>query len=243
MPEQLRYASPIIAEHLAQQYCLGLMSARTRERMEHLIQRHTVIAQAVISWQQHLSKLVDSLEEQPAPQHVWQTLERQLSLKDQPTPTASRWFQAWRKWLWPLGGTLCALSLCISLLLHWQQAPLTERSASYLAIMTSHTNHSDGFVLSAYQGLAPGQSQLKLQWLKGQQPDDIAKWELWGVERKSGKRVKIGPLKALIDSPALTKSSWLQIKHSSSLELVSNGKTRYSGLCLQLEPWSEQGAS
>lgn len=237
MPVSLRYQHPDVIQHLAQQYCLGLMSYRTRLRMEQLITQSPTIAEAVMQWQKHLSKIVDTLDEQPAPPKIWHNLEKQLNL-EQPT-TKEPFFANLKTLLWPLFSGACALLLCLSIVWQWHHAATIEDSPSYLAVMHLAPAGKQQLVLSAYQGLKPGQSQLKLQWL--QTPDKIpaANLTLWSIDRESGARTKLGQLAQLLGSAPLSKKHWLLIKNSAVLQLTQGNKIVYSGTCLQLKPWRE----
>lgn len=232
MSECIRYQRKDIQTHLAQQYVLGHLSARVKKRTETLIKQDQAFEKTVYQWQMHLSSLVNSVADEQPPSRVWQALQLNIAKR----PVVEPWYAV----IWRYAGAVSFILLCAVSLMLWQQPKVVDRVPGYLAVMKELVQpQMTAFVLTAYQGVKPGQSLLKLQWQQAQSEQDLTGAILWTVERETGKRFEVGAVSELTNNQFLTKDAWLKIKHSAELQVSIGDKILFRGPCLQLSSWQE----
>lgn len=254
MSYSLRYHNPVICEYLASQYVTGLMTRRTRARMEQLLSSTTPefseLTTAVAFWSDKLSSIDYSSPEIASSEKTWQAIEQSISLAPQATVPKSSWWHSLLFWQASSVVGLAASLILAFMLLLAPPAPIDLLGPNYMAAMSVHqndaTNNDIRFVINAYQKTDLEPSRLLLQWSQRQAREQQQRLHIWAEDIDTGQISYIGA-EPVSNAPwHLTKSAWQAISNSSRL-LVTATENRptdstilFSGPCVQLADWQQQ---
>lgn len=246
MSKRLRYQDPKVIQHLAQRFVLGLQSESVRQSVQQRSQSEPELMQAILKWQAHFNHLDALTDNLTPPSQVWSGVQHRLfqSTDNAASLQSVPWYQLPMVWLSITGTALLTFTLTFALLWSSTNSSSTDK-ISYLAVMSpiqseasklSETGNKIDFVLAAYQDLEVGKSSLRIQWNAEQEKRDLSEWVLRTVAKNDGDILELGPIDALLARP-LTKTEWLAIKNSRSLQIIKQNNLVFEGPCLQLTQW------
>ncbi len=253
MSECLRYQHPEVCEHLAAQYVAGHLSPLVRRRMEKLLRITPPLRQAVAEWSESLAPIHNDVPPMQVPDQTWESLQNRLFVPTTDKTSAiesngivSAAVNLW-KWL-GLGSALASLMLLVFVITQPANTDWKARGADYLAPMQAATSTSAEdvvFVISGYQGEAPGESFLTLQWSKNAAPAPKQELHLWAEDRETHAFTYLGTLPEPGSAWSLPKQGWQALINSSRLLVNTNsgqldpGQLVFQGPCLQLKEWAQ----
>jgi len=262
MSASLRYKNKLICNHLASQYVVADMTPRVRARIETLRLHVPELNIAITYWSEKFSTLHKNLPDEIPPAHVWQNIERKISIGKTKNKEASWWNNLF---LWKATGittSITSFALMMMLFIFPAQpiadkptvaqsaAPLISSTPSYLAVMSTHSSQINDesdirFVVNAYKKTKNAPSRLFVQWSEEQPRSSNNSMHLWAEDRQTGKLSYIGIEPSEQKPWGLTKPSWLAISKSSRLLFTSDSNlpsatnTLFSGPCIQLGSWKQ----
>lgn len=255
MSGSLRYKHPIICEHLASQYVVGVMTPLVRSRVETLRLTVPELNKAIIDWAESFSPIHDSFVEKTPHINTWNNIESALFDSEiAAKPRFSLW-QSLRFWQFTgLGASfasvLFAVMLFVSPLAPVTTTPLVSSTPSYIAVMSSASEKvlDQGeirFVVNVYQKTDVSPSKLFIQWSERQPRSMKANMHLWAKDRDTGTLSYIGVEPSGAQPWNLEKPTWQAISNSSELfftdtsDVPSSKNTLFSGPCIQLGSWKQ----
>ena len=235
MPELNRYQNPVIVDHLASQFVLGLMSPLVRRRMESLCRRQPKLQEAVEFWQLRMAPMNHPTDLAP-PKDVWNEVEQALF---SPSTKAHRWQDWWQapKWAW-LTSSAFAMSLVLVAFLFFAPKP-TVKSLDYVAMLADQ-NDDVSLVVSAFKGAKKGESTIRLQWHQSEENQDHILWSRLTDQTV----VKLGRLGDVAQQEFLTGPQWQAIVKSDILFTTTADKPNQailSGKCINLTESAQAG--
>lgn len=246
-----RYVNPVIAEHLASNYVLGLLKPRTKKRLQQLLSQtgHSLLQERITYWENKLAPLDQSTPElTPLPQS-WEAISAQLNLKAAPAKLSfgdrvSGWLSAFNS-PWP---AMATLSFCFMIgLLTFNQSSTVD-PLSYIAVLESDENVPQ-VVASTY-----GDSKnLVLDIIELPQIESQESFELWVTSKTDNQTRSLGeiPKDMVSFQRKLSQAEWRLIVDSSYLiiSIEDEGGSAIGepserilsrGLCIRLSGWQEQ---
>lgn len=255
MSGSLRYKHPIICDHLASQYVVGVMTSRVRARVETLRLIVPELDSAIINWSESFSSIHETLMEKTPGTDTWDKIESTLF---EPAKTNKPIFSLWqnlRFWQFTgLGASFASIVFAVVLFVSPSApittTPLVSSTPSYMAVMSSASEDAIAkseirFVVNVYQKTDTAPSKLFIQWSERQPRSMKNNMHLWAKDRNTGELSYIGiePSGALPWN--LEKTTWQAISNSSELFFTDTGdmpsaqNTLFSGPCIQLGSWKQ----
>ena len=246
----LRYQNPVVRQHLASQYAMGLLTPLVKRRVEALMVHDPGFEKEVRQWQEHLSPLNDLPRPVSVPAHVRDNL---LAAIAEPRQTvadgaqALSWWQrlvaSLRLWQGLAAGSFAALMLVF---LIGFNTPSTVINASdriaYIAVMQdTNTGLEAPMVITAYAKTDDVPSRIEIRWNERTAQENVDGKTLWAVERNTGATTKLASLAAGSNKIALTKAQWLMVQNSLELYVTdgdnASDKVLLRGTCIRLMNW------
>lgn len=241
----------IIVQHLASNYVCGLLSPRTKRRVDALIrqQPRAKLSQAISHWESHLSSLDDMTPELPPEDQSWQNLALKLDL-GQTTPQAGLLDRLQQWWAAPalfVNRAVAVMSLFVLMIFGSIFYTPPEQSLSYIAVLSQ--NDQPQLIAATY-----GDSlELRLDLIALPAKTEDEDFELWVVSKTDKKVRSLGIVNAEEKSQrrTLSEAEWRLIKDSHSLLLTREevggsplgepfGERVSYGLCIQMPEWSNK---
>lgn len=244
MFRSMKYQNPVVREHMASHYAMGLLTPRVKRRVEAWMEHDASFHKEVLQWQERLSPLNDLPPAVTPPAYVRRNVLAAIAGTPQEQVAKRGWSWLWRSLpIWQ-GVSLASMALVAFLVFSPVQttAPVSGKLA-YVAVMQTMNGQSEPpLVISAYAKTESTPSRLELRWNDRVENTNVAQATLWAVDRDTG---DVSPLMTLADnttSVALTASQWKSVQNS--LELVVTSGEQFDspvllrGVCLQLADWT-----
>lgn len=249
MSQQInRYNNETIIEHLASQYVLGLLTAKTRARVEKLCKTNQALEEQIIYWQQRFCRFDQQTAELAPKAQTWQNIESALTQSEQHTANDVAIKPSFWSWLhFPQLASAIAI-VTIALLSYLVIKPInTNDPLSYVAVLTDK-NQQAQLVASTY-----GESKKLIVNVinnpKIAQDQDL---EIWVVSKTDQQARSLGviPRNTPLIQKQLTNAQWRLIKDSDSLIVTveERGGSPIGepselivsrGLCVRLKDWKK----
>lgn len=242
----MKYQNPVVRNHLASQYAIGLLTPRVKSRVEKLIRQDDEFKDQVQSWQETLSPLSAAATPVEAPpelkSRVMSAITEEEQVVSKETSYWSQLIESIRFWQGMAVASLAAVFVLS--MLYFGEPTAAPAQLSYIAVMqSSDTSGEPPLVITAYGKTETSPSRLELRWNDRTDTTEIDGTTLWAVERETGDVQRIASL--TIDSKRmdLTKDQWSLVKNSLEL-VVTNGEsfdseTILKGICVQLTDWTK----
>lgn len=243
-----RYLLPEVAEHLAANYAMGLLSVKVRKRLEKLRQQrhYKTLNEKIYYWENKLSPLNDSAPELAPLPESWEIIQQRLSMGKYTREQQAKRQYAW--WNWGRFSMAFSLVLCIALGVSVMQPAPSMGSLSYVAVLESDANEPQ-VVASTY-----GDSkQLVLDILSLPDIDNEESYELWVTSKSDKQKRSLGLIPKNISNfnRQLSQAEWRLIADSSYLliSIEEEGGSALGepsdmivskGLCIRLAPQEGQ---
>lgn len=254
MSNQLnRYNHPVVVEHLASRYSLGLLTPTVRRRLESLLasEQHRGLIEAISLQQRQLGQLDAMVMPAIPDQQVWQDLQQSIGMDSTqpninevekadvvtlPTKAEASWF----KRMLPMAASIMLLAIV------WVfYQPAQQSQLSYIAVMTNADDQA-ALVAATY-----GDSKaLTLDFVDLPPVEDDLSYELW-VTSKTDRQIRslgvIDPTNEAF-TRTLSEAEWRLIKDSATLIVTIEeyggsaigepmGEQIAEGLCVRLSAW------
>jgi len=248
MSEQLnRYHNEAVIEHLASQYVLGLLTAKTRERTEKLLLTNLMLEQRINYWQQRFSHFDLQTAELPPKVQTWQHIEDKLHQLEQNEVATNTKKSFWSWQYFPQLASTLAIVI-ITVLSYLVIKPLTTNDPlSYVAVLTDKSQRAQ-LVASTY-----GESKKLIinviSTPKLAQDQDL---EIWVISKSDQQARSLGviPRNTPLVQKQLSTAQWRLIKDSDALivTLEERGGSPIGepselivsrGLCVRLKEWQK----
>jgi hypothetical protein len=258
MSGSVRYSNPIICNHLASQYVVGVMTPRVRTRVEALRFSVTELDAAIISWSEDFSQIHTNLPEKTPLSSTWSRIAAQIADATKTGAIKASWWSNLNFWrLTGISATVASFALLLMLLVLPIQSknptPLISGSPSYVAVMSPSQPKLKGekevgnirFVINVYQKTETTPSRLFVQWSERQPRSNQASMYLWAKDFDTGELTYVGVEPSGEEPWKLTKTTWGAVANSSVLFFTADSKkptaqnTLYSGPCIQLGSWKQ----
>ncbi len=249
MFRSLRYQNPVIRDHLAAQYAMGLLTPLVKKRVERFMAFDASFEKEVRQWQEKLSSINDLIEPVAVPVELKHNLMASLGIEDKTTKK-----QGIAVWLNSLlssvrfwqGLTASSVACLLVLFLQFGNTDTEPvNRLAYVAVMQSTLAERDqepSLIVTAYKKTEEQASRLDLRWNDRVSNDDIAGKTLWAVARSGGETVKLATLTTDTKTLSMTKEQWSQVANSLELLVIdgdqASDKVVLRGLCLQLTDWT-----
>ncbi|MBL4910457.1 MAG: anti-sigma factor [Alteromonadaceae bacterium] len=215
MPKQLnRYNNQTIIEHLANQYVLGLLTTKTRMRVEKLSNTNQALEEKIIYWQQRFSHFDTQTAELAPKAQTWQHIEEKLNPveKNETKTTIRKSFWSWLAL--PKLATAMAI-ITITVLSYFVFKPFNaDDPLSYVAVLTDK-NQQAQLVASTY-----GESKkLIINVINSPKINNNQDLEIWVISKTDLQARSLGiiPRKTPLIQKQLNNAQWRLIKDSDSL--------------------------
>ncbi|MBJ7536882.1 anti-sigma factor [Marinomonas transparens] len=248
MFRSLKYQNPVVREHLAGQYAMGLLSNQVKKRVEAFIKYDATFEQEVIHWQVRLAPLNEIPEEVPAPAGLKQKVLARIQSENQaPSSTLLEQVMIWWKsvllWQGAAFASITALIIFITMPFNSPTQQTTSTGTlSYLAVMQSQQASTEPpLVISAYSKTEKSPSRLEFRWNERTPNQDLSNATLWAIERETGSFIQLTKLAVGIKKMNLTAAQWKAVNNSLELIVVDgdslSSRVLLRGTCLQLANW------
>lgn len=247
MFRSLKYRNPVIRDHLARQYAMGLLTLRVKRRVEACMRYDPDFEKEVIAWQERLAPLNDIPAPVPAPSYlktnVMAAVLPDTHLAEEEPNSLIKWWNSIRLWQ-GLGMASMALLLVLTFL-PLSQTVETGGQLSYVAVMQAddRTSGEAPLVISAYAKTEDAPSRIELRWNDRIDTPTIPESTLWAIERDTGEVTKLVKLQAGQNEIPLNSGQWQAVKSSLELMVVKGtefkGEVLLRGICLQLAEWDK----
>ena len=183
------YYHTSVVDQLASAYVLGTLQGRARRRFEAVMQGHTILANAVVSWTECLGPMLTTLLPTQPSAALWDRIALRAGIAKAPARTT--W---WQRLLAPLPAGALALGLMLGIVLPviWQHDTEsqsgTQLPESYVGVLGTAQGKPGLIVSSLRQG--------KIVEVKQITPVEVPAGStlyLWRID-KAGLITPIGPL-------------------------------------------------
>lgn len=251
-----RYSSPVIVDHLASNYVMGLLSPLVRKRVEALRTQfdYRSIDQRIDFWEQKLSPLNNATPELTPLPETWRNIQAALNMDKQDTQAEQKYAEkahgifTWSSFSILKWSTAFSLMLCVVLGYSLLQQNKALDPLSYVAVMQD-TNQTPQVVAATY-----GESKkLVLDILTLPEIDPEESYELWVTSKTDNQSRSLGEIPKGLTSfgRQLSQAEWRLIADSSFLVISvedaggsaigePSDRVVSKGACIRLTAWEEQ---
>jgi anti-sigma-K factor RskA len=188
----MKLSSPALIDHLASQYVLGQLSARTRRRFETYLSTRPDLRTAVARWESSVHSLAVSVPHATPSADVWNRIEARLfgaarapSAQSKQWVRSPSWWQRLPSWMQPVGlvaaGALGALAVTQFVLPHPSATDIAalNREAlpqSYVGLLLDNSGSATLLASSLRQG-----KTLTVKLLKPIKAEANQQFRLWAM--------------------------------------------------------------
>lgn len=192
----MNYRDPRRRAALAAEYALGTLRGPAKRRFERLLHDDFTLREEVQRWENDLyPPLLEALPEQPPPERVWKTVNRQIRpdavsrAKTKRSASGGLWQSIgfWRGWAALASAALLVLVLYQPL----EQPDLARKQPTHVAVLTDSANRPAWLVQ-----VNDERTRLRVQTLHAQQREADRSFELWLLPDGERGPVSLGLLPA-----------------------------------------------